>query len=920
MNRIPRWFLLSSALVVASHAAAATPAGTLIENTATAVFDPLTPGGVTQATSNTVVTTVQAVCAVSVTPAGTTSAVAQGGDRVNFAFTVTNAGNQTFNLPLSLSSTGVTPAPGLTLYLDANGNGQVDVGEQPVSALNLPADGTARVVAQAVVAQGSQGDALLTLVASCGGNNQAQANAQLQISPPPALNVSKSFTPALVRPGTETTVNVSTVNGGTYTSREVILTDPLAEELAQGLVFVPGSATTSTGVIEYQGTDGNWTTTQPATVNGIRVRVDSLAAGEAVNLTFRMKALESADGKQIVNIATASTGGQDVQGRATADVRYLPGVAIGPVGNPTAPEGTAADTQSRPFAVVGQQVCFDHTVQNTGDVQDNFRVTVTFPQGQASAVLLDASGQPLAQPLLLDVGGTALVRVCYTPTVASPVSAQLTVTGDRGTTNATTDLLTEVVSGLPELKKSYVATTRDANGQPQALPDGATVLVGDTVTYTLEVHNPYARPLTNVVVSDPLPAHVNYVSASDGGQGRGAPGEEVVTWNLGTLAPGETRRLTIVTTVSDRAVDGEQLTNIFNMVSSELPEALPSNPVKTPVWNAALLINKEVNASVVAYGDKVTYTLTVRNASTTTAIEAAVITDTPAVGLEYLSGTALLNGQPLPDPTVKDGAMNWAVGEIPASGEIKLQYDMRITPAAGTDLLNVALVSGVGKGGAAKAIASNRAQATIKLDPLKFAPLSDIIGLVFVDRNRNGLYEKGLDTPVDRARVILAGGRLALTDAAGRYHFANVPNGTWALRLDPTTTPYPPLNVVRDGGLSGTQTVHLNGLTSVDFPLAPLGGDIAALRRTTLTIGDVTVDKAVYAVPGGYVVTLRVQTPSALTDFHLNDPLPGGAILKEGRNTLVTNLNAGETNLTYHFDWTGEPNAATTDPVVSWRY
>ncbi len=269
------------------------------------------------------------------------------------------------------------------------------------------------------------------------------------------------------------------------------------------------------------------------------------------------------------------------------------------------------------------------------------------------------------------------------------------------------------------------------------------------------------------------------------------------------------------------------------------------------------------------------------------------------------------------------GVLTWAVAELPAGVPITLTYDTRITPEAVGELVNTVTVSGVGAGGVARAIASNQAVATVKLKLTTFAPLSDILGLVYVDRNRDGRYQEGLDTPLPRARVLLAGGRQTLTDVAGRYSFANVANGTQALRLDPLTTPYPPLPVARDGGLSGTQTVFVNGLTGVDFPLAPLGGEILALRRTTLTAarGEVTVtlEKAVYAVEGGYVVTLKLNTPRALSGVDFSDPLPAGATLKEGRNTLTASLPAGETNLTYRFAWTGEPRAATTDPTLSWR-
>lgn len=916
-----KWASLTAGLAAASSALAATPAGTTITNQASATFAPVTPGGPSAAQSNTVSTTVQAVCAVSVTNVGAGSALTLGGGVASFVFTVTNAGNDSFNIPLALSSTGMTPMPNLTLYLDSNKNGVVDAGEQPVSALNLPANGTANVIAQVKTQEGSQGEALLNLVASCAaGGAAASANARVTVNPPPRLNVTKTFDPAQIRPGQDTNVSVSTTNSSEYASREVILTDPLAEQLAQGLEFVPNSAATNVGVIEYTADGNTWTTTQPTRVVGIRVRAETLAPGASINLRFRMRANEAADGKQVVNVATALTGGQSTQGQATVNVRYTPGVAIGPVGNPLAPEGTPADSQTQPFATVGQQICFDHTLQNTGDVADNFRITITFPQGSATTTLLGENGQPLVQPLRLDPGQTALVRVCYTPTAAGTLEALITATGERGTSNTTRDIIGRIEAEKPDLKKSYVAT-RTENGQTIQIPAGGTVSVGDTITYTLEVVNPYSAPLNDVVITDPLPAHLDFISASDGGLVSGDVDAQSVTWRLGTLAAGERRTFTIVTKVSDRAVDGESLQNIFNLVSTEIATPVPSNPVQSPVWSAQLLIEKTVSAQEVTYGERLTYTLRIRNTSETTDVTDARITDTPARGLEYIAGTSTLEGAALADPTITNGSLGWRIPVIPARGEVILTYEMRVTPEATGTLDNTVIA--VGQAGEyARAIASNRAVAVTRINPLKFAAIGDIIGTVFIDRNRNGLYEKGFDTPVERARVLLAGGRIALTDKFGKYKFANVPLGTQSLRLDPNTTPYPPLTLPQDGGLSGTQSAYVRGLTTVNFPLIPLGGDISELRRTTLTMGDLRVQKVVYADQDkkSYYVELKLSTPASLTDFELTDPLPEGAVLKEGRNTLSGTLPAGETNLTYRFEWAGEPRAATTDPVVRWRY
>lgn len=905
---------LSAGALAQSAPAGKTPAGTEITNQATATFEPVTPGGESSAVSNLVRTVVQAVCAVSVAPDGTVQAPGQRatllpGEATTFSYAVVNSGNARFTFPVSArTEAGSAHTPAMQVVLDANGNGVADAGEGAVTSLTLDAGARASVLLLVKTAEGARGDAHVNLVAGCGGGGQDANNvSRVTVGAPPVLSVSKSFTPALLRPGQETTVTVTARNVGTGGSREVLLTDPLAEQAAQGLVFVPGSARTSAGIIEYTGDGVTWQAAEPGQVRGVRVRADSLLPGEELTLTFRMRATEQAENRTVLNVATATTGGRSAQGQASADVRYQPAVAIGPVGQPEAPENTPADTQTRPFAVVGQPVCFDHTLKNTGDVRDAFTVTVTYPQGEAQASFQGADGKPLVQPVTLEAGATSLVRVCYDARQTGTLEALLTATGARGTANTTRDVVQAVEAGLPELVK----TVSPGPERP--------VAQGEELTYTLRVRNPYARPLTGVTVSDPLPAHVDFVEASAGGTVAGELGRQTVTWAVGTLAPGETRSFTVRARVSTRAVDGEALKNVFNLVSTELPTPLPSNEVQSPVWSAALRVSKAVSNAQAAPGDRLTYTLRIQNLSATTAIVNAVVTDTPARGLVYLPGTSRLGGQPLADPAVTNGVLRWTIGTIPAGGTLELTYQTRVGADAAGDLVNRVEVAGDGAGGIVRAIASNVATAVTRLKLGAFAPVADLLGTVYVDRNRNGVYDAGLDTPVERARVILAGGRLALTDAAGRYHFAGVPLGTHALRLDPNSVPYLPLSVPADGGLPGTRTVHVRGLTGVDFPLAPLGADVAALRRTSLTVGGLRVDKTLAAIPGGYRVTLRLVSASALAGFELQDPLPAGATLKEGRHTLSGTLEAGETVLTYDFAFAGEPGAALTDPLVRWR-
>lgn len=596
-----------------------------------------------------------------------------------------------------------------------------------------------------------------------------------------------------------------------------------------------------------------------------------------------------------------------------------PAVAIGPVGNPTAPEGTEADTQTQAFALVNTASCFTHTVQNIGAVRDDFTLSVGVSEGQAASTVTGADGQPLPQPLSLEPGQKTDVKVCYQPQQAGSLKAVVTIQGALGTSNATTDIITQVETKLmnqDDLRKSYQAY-RTKDGQQVTLKQGDNVQPGDTIVYTLSVHNPYSRPLVNVVVTDPLPALVDVVSLSEGGA---ETTPHTVTWTLPELAPNETRTLTITTKVSEQAKDGELLKNVFTLVSPQFPgKTFDSNEVQTGVWRqvSAIQIQKEVNQATVSIGDRLTYTLKITNNSDQAIVTDTNVIDEPPVGIVYIPGTSTLNGKPLADPIKEGGKMIWKdVTSIPAHSTIVMTYDTRVTPDAVGELVNYVQVNAMGAGQTAIASSKARASSLVKR-LLQFAEQGDILGTVYVDRNRDGVFDDK-DTPVDRARVLLAGGREVLTDEQGRYHFANVPFGQWALRLDPVSVPYQPLSTPESSS-QGTQVIELRGLTTVNFPLAPLAGGVSA-RSTEVQVGDVRIVKTLEPVQGGYAVTLRVTTPTLLENVSLTDPLPTGATLGDkGQNTLSGTLPAGETVLTYQIKFSGTTEAAMTQPTLSWR-
>lgn len=885
--------------------ARAAPAGTVIQNQASAQFS-LPGGGAGLVNSEPAQLLVNAVCRVQVTPDGTPQAPGQrltvrAGEPATLRYELSNAGNGPATFTLSAQALDGAFFPNLTTFVDANGDGQPQPGEQ-AEQLTLGAGASAAVLLVAVVPAGASGAALVNLTAQCPGGAQDDNNvAQLVATPPPHLELHKAFGAERLRPGDQTGVTVTATNTGAGAAPDVVLEDPLGQQLDAGLTYVPGSARTDRGRLEYSADGASWQAAEPAAVRGVRVQAGTLEPGEQTTLTFRMEARPSAENHLLNNVATVrSATGEGAQASDTLDVRFQPGVALGPLGQPLAPEGTAADGQTLVFAVTGEPACFDHTVQNTGDVTDVFRLSVSVTQGQATPQLLGAAGEPLPQPFTLAPGEQRQVRVCYDLQGAQPLTAQVTVQGERGTSNATADLIRRVETQRPGLRKTVSKV-----GAPDWAP-GSAVTSGDELEYTLSVTNPFAQPLVGVQVLDPLPAGTEFVSASDGGALLGAGGAAQVAWTLGDLPAGASRTLTLRVRVGRDVRDDQELRNVFELTSSELPAPLHSNAASAVVWNTAPLLSKTLDRRDAAPGDLLTYTLTLKNPSASTALVDLVITDTPAAALKYVTGTSRLAGVPTADPAENGGELQWRVPRLGAGESLTLSYGLRVLPGAAGELLNSATLRGYGEQTHAVAVASNRAQVSATLKLLNFAPLGDVLGTVYLDANGNRRLDEG-ETVLSGARVALAGGRLALTDSRGRYHFGNVDLGTQALRLDLGSVP-----AVRD---PGTQVVQVQGLTTVDFPLRALAA-LQVKRDLRVQVGELTLTKRLTEIPGGYRVTTALQSPVALAEVAWTDPLPAGAALVSGQNVRRERLSAGSTTWTYDLRWSGPPSAALTDPVL----
>ncbi|MBZ9750561.1 DUF11 domain-containing protein [Deinococcus sp. HMF7604] len=933
--------------------AVGTPAGTVIQNQATLEFTP-DDGPPTSVPTPPVTTTVQPVCALSVLPSGTVAQPGQSftllpGEGAALRYVLTNAGNarNTVSLrPVAEAASQFTPGD-LSVRADTNGNGQLDADDPAVQTVTLDADAAVTLFVPATTTAANRGDAYVNLVAACATNASGRPGetdddnvGRLSVGQPPELTLTKTFTPSTLRPGQDTEVTLTARNTGAGPSRAVTVTDFLNTPEMRDFTFISGSArVTGSGVLEFSADGAAWNAAETVPVAAIRVRTPSLAPNETLTLTFRLRAPADAVGTRR-NVGQLRSGDIAVDAPADVTVRYTPAIALGPLNNPQALPGgelSEDDKQVRANALLGHEVCFPHTVQNLGDRPDTITITGRVALGQATIRFSERDGTPILEPFRVpdlapqatkDFNACYFIRSGSVSSAAEDLRIELTAASSQGAANnLTVDVVTTVSQNLLSPVKSGSAGS-------------GLVAPGQEITYTLSFTNTQTFALNNVVIRDDLrnlrvldaqgnvvrTDTMTFISADQGGVLDGT----AVVWRFSRLNPGEGVSLTLRARVPQGTPDGALALNVFTVVSDEIPTPTESNPVENGVFDQAnLSMVKTSSPERVSFGQTITYTFTVTNRSATAALQTIRVQDTLPAGLVYIEGSSRLNGAPI-EPTVSGRTYTWEIPGLAPGAAAVVTFDAEVTPEAGTQIRNSAIATAISNNGQTQTPVSS---AVNTIDPLIFGRnTADVVGYVFMDVNRNGVYDLGTDIPQQNARVILAGGRIALTDAQGRYHFRNLLEGTHALRLDPNSVSAQNLSVPQDAGRPGSRLVYVRNLTSVDFPLAPDLGEIAVIRDTTLrvtatlplqTAQALTIRKQLFVdeTPGEYRVQLTLSATADLSGVQVNDPLPEGAVLIDGQNALTYDtLPTGERAVTYRFRWAGDPKGAVTDPTASWRY
>lgn len=372
--------LTGGMLVHISPVIAATAAGTQIKNLATVTYEDVN-GNTYSAQSNEAVITVKQVYSAEV---GTdTTKTAAAGQVVYIQHTLTNTGNgpdtYTVSAANDASVSDNLDSSSVKVYVDSNGNGLADAGEQEVSKVTLEAGQSAPLVIAVTVpnnaSTGQKLGVILNATAASGvpvsdistskGTDGKDATNQSMITV--TTNAVVNYTKSAVLDAANHTITytLTATNTGNQTAQDVKFYDALpagttfVSASASGLLTSNGDVLPAVGKVdEATGMDLNKNGTIETQLDGISATDASLAPGATVSVSFKV----AYDPLTFNNDAIPGSAGDIVKntGFLKADTD----------GNPNTPDDVVPSNPTQTVLPQQYGVDADDTGENTGNGAD----------------------------------------------------------------------------------------------------------------------------------------------------------------------------------------------------------------------------------------------------------------------------------------------------------------------------------------------------------------------------------------------------------------------------------------------------------------------------------------------------------------------------------------------------------------------
>ena len=434
---------------------------------------------------------------------------------------------------------------------------------------------------------------------------------------------------------------------------------------------------------------------------------------------------------------------------------------------------------------------------------------------------------------------------------ANPVTGRTEpVVLGSGENNPTIDLGVYLQAGAISLKKY-------TNGQDADTAPGVNVLLGSTVTWTYVVKNIGTVPLTNVVVTDNIEGAITCPKKTL------AVGETMTCTKTGIAKLGQYANVGTVTGV-DAANPGTTLT-------SSDPSHYFAGAPQLVIRKRSIPVDISPNGqqTIVAVGDRITYTLQVTNTGNISATSVR-ISDAIPTGTQFVSGSAVPTQASGPSPLV------WNVGLLAPSQSTSVQFSVIVVnldakavrnfgtvQSNETPITNSNILVHVLKTTAVELIdftAARGQDASVRVQWTTGAELNTFGFAVY----RSATGNRSDATPVSTAMIAARGGN-------NRYEFvdttaqAGQAYAYWLMEVETTgaTIEYGPAKLNAPAAV----TTQADAVAQVSINGAPAGGVVALPATTNEAVKVVQASSAVAAQSNSVaqgVNTVQAQNVSAL--------------------------------------------------------
>ncbi|MBB1154723.1 DUF11 domain-containing protein [Amycolatopsis sp. DR6-1] len=825
------------------------------------------------------------------------------GDKVTYTITVTN--------------TGQTPLPGATFtddlsqVLDDAGYNNDAAPAAQVSYTapkltwtgDLPVGGSATVTYSVTVKNPDPGDKKLhnVVTSSTPGTNCPPGSADPSCStttPGKELTVAKTVDKQTANPGDKVTYTVKVTNTGQVPLPDASFTDDLSQVLDDA--GYNNDASASAGSTTYTAPRLTWT--------------GDLPVGASATVTYSVTVHNPISGDhQLRNTVSTPVPGNCEPGSTDpkcSTLTPLPGMTI-------------EKKVDRPSANPGDKVTYTVTVTNTGktplpgatftdDLSKVLDDAVYGGDAAASAGAVTYAAPRLTWTGDLPIGASATVT--YSVTVKNPAG------GDHRLTNVVTS---DTPGGNcpPGSTDPRCGTTTPVSGIAiSKVADPASANPGGTVKYTVVVRNTGQTSLSGATFTDDLSkvlddaAYNGDATVSVGVVTYAAPR---LTWT-GDLAVGASGTVTYSVTVAKPVKGDHRLTNVVvsDTPGSNCPPGStdPQCGTTTPV--SGMDISKVVDKKEVKPGDKVTYTVTVRNTGQTV-LSGATFTDDLS---KVLDDAAYGN-----DASASVGSVSFAAprltwtGDLPVGATATVTYSVTVnTPVKGDFKLANVVTSDTPGGNCPPGSTDPRCGTTTPvagLDITKVADKKDVkpgekVTYTVTVKNTGQIVQTGATFTDDLSKVLddAAYGDDA-SASVGSVSYA-APRLTWTGDLPVGATATVTYSVTVNNPVKGDHTLA-NVVTS-DTPgtNCPPESKDPRCGTTTPVAGLILEKKAsVTEAKAGdqvtYTVTAKNTGQTDLKDATFTDDLTG-VLANAAYNNDVTASTGSTTYTAPRLTWTGD--------------